>query len=110
MATWPSNLPVTLDNYSETPPDRIIRSSMEVGPQKMRRRSSAQVRKVSLSLMLTDAQLVTLNTFYDTNDALAFDFIDLRTNTAVRARFAGVPKYNKDDYLWSVSVELEYLP
>lgn len=109
MAVWPS-LPISLDSYSETIPDRVIRSSMEVGPQKIRRRSSTAVRKVAFKMMLTDAQVATFDAFFDTNDSLAFDFTDPRTSVLKRARFAGVSKYDRDETMWTVTVELEYLP
>lgn len=110
MATWPSTIKVTRDNYTETPPDRTIRSNMDVGPQKIRRRSTTAVRIVSLRLFLTQAQLTTLDDFYDANDALVFDFPDPRTGTTKRARFTMPPTYGLNETMWDVSVKLEYLP
>lgn len=109
MAVFP-DLPINLNGYNETSPDRVIRSSMEVGPQKIRRRSSSAVRKVSMTMTLTDDQYETFDAFFDANDALAFDFTDPRTSAAKRARFASVPKADRDEMMWNVSFDLEYLP
>lgn len=109
-ATWPATLKITRDNYSETAPDRTIRSSMDVGPQKLRKRSSAAVRKVSLRLFLTDALLQTLDDFFTANEVLVFNFTDPRTNTSKRARFTDSPTYGLNEKMWDVSVKLEYLP
>lgn len=110
MATWPTSLKITRDNYSESAPRTAIRSSMDVGPDKMRKRSSAQVRQVSFRLFLTDALLDTLDDFFVANEALAFDFTDPRTDAAKRARFVEPPQYSLKDTMWDVSVKLEYLP
>lgn len=110
MATWPSELAITRDNYRETPPDRVIRSNMGVGPDKLRRRSSSAVRKLSLILFLNDTELQTLDDFYLANDSLAFDFTDPRTDAVVRARFASPPSYPERETNWNASVELEILP
>ncbi len=110
MATWPSTIHVTRDNYKETSPDRVTRSNMDVGPQKVRRRSSAAVRPVSLSLFLTDAELEIIEDFFDENDALVFDFTDPRTGDAKRARFTSPITAQRRETMWDVSVSLEYLP
>jgi hypothetical protein len=110
MADWPTSIPVTRRDYVETAPDRVIRSTMEIGPQKTRRRSSSAVRPVSFRLFLTDTQIQTLDEFFDTNDALAFNFADPRTQTVKRARFVEPPSYPLEQTHWNVSVKLEYLP
>lgn len=110
MTTWPTEILVSRENYTETPPDRVIRSNMDVGPQKIRRRSSSAVRPVSLRLFLTDAQLEIFDEFYNDNDSLVFDFTDPRTEAVKRARFASPPTYGLNEKMWDVSVKLEYLP
>lgn len=110
MATWPSELIVTRDSYSESPPDRAIRSPMDVGPQKVRRRASSAVRPIGLKLFLTDDLLDTFDDFFNDNDTLVFDFIDPRTGDSKRARFTGAPSYNLNETMWEVSIKMEYLP
>jgi hypothetical protein len=110
MAVWPATLLITRDNYSESVPKTVIRSNMDVGPDKVRKRSSAQVRTVSFKLFLTDVLLQTFDDFFVANEALVFDFTDPRTNTAKRARFTESPTYNLKDTMWDVGVKIEYLP
>lgn len=110
MASWPSTIPVSRENYQEMSPNRVTRSNMDVGPQKIRRRSSSAVRPINLRLMLTDDQLQTIDDFYNDNDAAAFDFIDPRTGDTKRARFADAPSYNLKETMWDVSIKMEYLP
>ena len=58
MTVWPSSLPAPLlSTFKETPPDNVIRTSMDVGVAKVRKRTSANVRPISFSLMLTPAQV-----------------------------------------------------
>jgi hypothetical protein len=110
MATWPSTLPITRDSFKESPPNRVIRSNMDVGPDKVRRRSSNAPRPVSLSLFLTSAQLATFDTFYLENDAYSFTFTHPRTGLVVSARFTSEPDYSVEETMWRVSVEMEILP
>ncbi len=110
MTTWPSTIKVSRNNYTETSPDRVIRSNMDTGPQKLRRRSSSAVRPISLRLFLTSELVETLDDFYDLNDVLVFDFIDPRTSVTKRARFTDKPTYTANETMWNVAVKLEYLP
>lgn len=110
MATWPTSIKVSRTGFEETPPDRVLRTSMEAGLDKLRRRTSNAPRPVSFSLFLTDAQVQTLDDFYLANDALRFDFTDPRTDSAVEARFKSPPKYSLNETMWDVSVELEIMP
>lgn len=111
MATWPSSIEITRENYNEKPPVRAIRTAMDVGPAKVRQRSTAAVRNITLSLFLTEAQLETFDAFWLTNEALAFDFTEPRTSSTVRARFTGQePEYTLDETMWRVVVPLEILP
>lgn len=110
MATWPTSIPITRENFREAPPDRVIRSDMDVGPAKVRRRSTVAVRPVSISLFLTDEQLDTFDEFYLENDAISFTFIHPRTGATESARFTSVPDYVLDETMYRVTVNLEILP
>jgi hypothetical protein len=110
MAVWPATVPVSKDSYKESPPNRAVRSSMDVGPDKVRKRSTAAVREVEIRMMLTDDELEDFDEFFDENETLVFDFTDPRTDTEKRARFASRPTYDLNQTMWSVSVKLEYLP
>ena len=110
MATWPDEVKIMREGYGEKPPQRVIRSETDVGPGKIRRRSTNAVRPVTLNLSLTPVDFETFDAFYLANDALAFDFPDPRSGTNVRARFTSEPDYKFTQTRWSVSVSLEILP
>jgi hypothetical protein len=115
MVAWPNTLPAPLlDSFSESPPDNILRTSMDKGPDKVRRRTTADVRPVAFSLMLTKAELQTLDDFYVVttfSGSVEFDFEHPRTLATVSARFVEPPAYSeRGGVAYLASVSLEILP
>ncbi|NOR27612.1 MAG: hypothetical protein GQ540_03675 [Lutibacter sp.] len=115
MAVWPGSLPQKpLFGFSETTPDLTIRTSMGVGPDKIRRRFTAGVRQFPMSFQMTTAQVATFDTFYITTLAggsLQFDYSDLRTGLLKSWRFVGVPRYTPiSNERWTVDINLEQMP
>ena len=92
MAAWPSTLPQAslLEGALETVQDATIRTEMDVGPAKRRRRYTAVVRRFSVPLILTVDQVATLETFYDSTlsgGVDAFDWLHPRTGASVSLAF-----------------------
>lgn len=110
MADFPSTLTIKRENYKETPPKNAVRSQMGIGPDKVRKRSSAAVRLVSFEMFLTDDELETFDVFYETYEAVSFNFTSPRTGDIFSARFVSEPSYSLNETMWNVSVELELLP
>lgn len=115
MATWPASLPApALGTLRETPPDNVIRSKMDKGPDKTRRRTTANIRPISFTLKLTPAQTATLDTFYDTttfSGADEFDYTHPRTGDAVKARFVDPPEYAEaEGVIYNCAISLEIMP
>jgi len=116
MATWPAGLPQTplADGFGEAAVSSVVRTEMDVGPAKMRRRYTAEVRVYGMGLLLTTAQVATLETFYRTTLAQVdpFDWVDFRTGAACAYRFRTAPSYTEagaPDY-WRTTLDLEKLP
>jgi len=67
-AAWPAGLPQCpiLNGWSETPQPNIGAFAPEVGPPKMKRRSTAKTWLSTLTYRMTSAQVVTFKTFYET--------------------------------------------
>ena len=65
MLTWPSDLPqhVRQSGFSDTLPDGVLRTKMEAGPGKARRRFSAAARPLACSLLLDRQQLARFDRF-----------------------------------------------
>lgn len=115
MANFPAACAAKIqrEGYKETPPDTSIRSSMDTGPDKVRRRSSAGTRNIAFQMFLSDEELDILDDFY-VNDAkecsVPFDFISLRSGSTVSCRFTAAPDYDRDGPYWRVNASLEILP
>ena len=64
---WPDSLPQRpmTDGYVETLRDGRLRSAMEIGPGKMRRRYTNAARPVTLNFVLTTVQRFRLDRFWD---------------------------------------------
>lgn len=121
MATWPLSLPqdILINGYEEQVPNTLIRSSMSHGPAKVRRRTTAGVRMFGAQMLLTKAQVATLDGFIvsTTNGgADAFDWEHPRTGASVSFRFVplddtAVARYNAiSDDLYRAQLKLEILP
>lgn len=116
--TWPSTLPqVPQKGFTESIGVNIIRSAMDSGPAKMRRRSNSP-NTMDLTFIMTTAQTSTLETWIkNTIKGVArFGFPHPRLNTTVEARI--VPsndgqlfqlKYLAPGY-WETSFKFEILP
>lgn len=98
------------DGYSESPPERTIRTNMDVGPAKVRRRTFAATSPIAFSMYLTNSEWNTLYDFYLANDATVFNFVHPRTGQTVKARFSDIPDGSFNQTMWSVNVKLEIMP
>lgn len=115
MPAWPAQLPPpALNTLTESPPNNTLRSSMDKGPEKVRRRTTANTRPLSFVLMLTPALLQVLDDFFvmDTySGSEEFDYTHPRTGAACTARFVGEPEYqDREGQVYATSVSLEILP
>lgn len=117
MAVWPSGKRFTplVGSLQETPPNNSIRSSMDRGPEKVRRRTTANVRPLTFTILLSKADTAVLDTFYnDTtySGADAFTYTHPRTGAVVSARFTEPPQYQEVGGvgLYRSSISLEILP
>ncbi|MEN6538924.1 MAG: hypothetical protein ABFC67_04865 [Mizugakiibacter sp.] len=115
--TWPATLPPPIaDNstaYSGV--SNVLRTEMDAGVAKVRRRFTAVATPFACTLRLTQAQYQTLITFYATTlqDALPFDWTDFRTGVTATYRFVQRPagQYIQGSVnRWQVTLQLELLP
>lgn len=110
MAIWPAKFKVLREGFSETPVDRVIRSQMEVGPAKKRRRTILGVKNISFIVQVDIADYGEFEQFYLDNDVACFDFQHPRTNQTVQARFVSVPTGELNETVYRIPVQLEILP
>lgn len=115
MSTWPATLPQRplVDGWSEAFADTGIRTSMDVGPAKTRRRTSAGEKKYEVSFYMTSAQVDILETFYSTNLAsgtIEFTWNHPRTGNSESWRFTGPPETISKGIGYIASFGLEQMP
>lgn len=113
--TWPASLPQRpLLNFEQTEKPNTIRTGMDVSTAKVRRRFSAVEWRIRAVIKLTDAQLVTFWTFFNTTLAggsLTFDWILPEDESAAELRFVSTPKaVATTASVATVSLELESIP
>jgi len=113
---WPATLPTAplMEGNSESAPNTIIRTAMEVGPPKLRQRSTAGYYTQAYNFHMSKEQLDTLISFYITTcegGALDFEFTHPRLATTQNFRFASPPSWNKiTATIYRVAINLEMLP
>ena len=96
MPAWPSSeLPAPQwDGLQIEMQDTILRSQMDTGHAKTRRRFTAASTYIQATWVFTRAQFVRFMTFYESetySGALAFDWVHPVTNATVQARFRKPP-------------------
>ena len=95
-------------------PDMVVRTEMDAGPAKLRRRFTAAVRPLKGRIEITRAQAATLETFYVTTlagGALPFDWTSPRTLETVSMRFVSPPRVGiLKGTVWFADLDLEILP
>ena len=116
LALWPESLPLAplADRYQETLADTLVRSKVDQGPDKVRRRTTAGVAEMSVSYVLDADQSAVIADFYTTTLAggsLPFVFQHPRSGAVITVRLKRPPQLsarNGSHYL--ARLELEVLP
>lgn len=120
-AAWPASLPqspfLPVTDQRQT---AVVRTSMDAGPPKMRRRFTAAVRQITLGMFLTGAERAVFDAFFATTleeGALPFTWTDPVDDSSVDLRFVEPPAFTlvrpdsaASGRLWSASFKLEILP
>ena len=112
--TWPELLPSGLlaGGFSKQPQGSVIRTAMDAGPKKARRRYTAGTVKYSGKQIFDAAELAVFEQFYHNvlaDGVLRFNFTDPVTLEAAEFRFAADYSVNSVDGLFEVSTQLERL-
>ena len=117
MATWPITLPRTLaTGYDLNPVDPSIRTDMEVGAARTRRRTSARNDKVGVNWIFSDSEMAIFRDWFDDPAQCAGGSAWFATKlalgtggvVAVEARFVGIWKSVViPPLMWSVTATLE---
>lgn len=118
MAAWPDTLPNPLAaGYQLDAGDQTLRTEMETGAPRVRRRTTARNDRVAVSWLMTETQFDAFRDWFD-NDSTgiaggsAWFTVNLAVGTgtrraAVDARFAGPFNAIPDAQYWRVQATLE---
>ena len=117
MPAWPGTLPQLFQRpgFKEVEGDNLLRTVMDKGPPKVRRRGSDATRKHVGHMIMDGTQYVTFRNFYNVtlaNGSLLIDSGLVDAHGTLRTfRIEKPPEYEPlgNDY-WQVSLELEELP
>lgn len=115
MPSWPASLPQKPleSGYSEGTIDTSVRTSMDVGPAKVRRRISAGTRDCQMQFFMTSSQLSDFITFYETtilSGSLSYTWNHPRTGNSYSWRIKKAPQWSKQGQYYVIPLELEQLP
>lgn len=116
MPAWPSGLQERMDqeNFSIEKGETVIRTEMDVGPVKVRRRSTRPIDKVNCSILLTAGQYSVFETFFNTTvngGTTPFDWVHPITEAAAVFRFSRPPQYsNVGPTVFRAVFQLEIMP
>ena len=111
---WPQGLPETLllEGLSAKRNSGVIRTQMDAGPKKARRRYTASTKTFSGKMILTAGQRYALEEFYHSalaDGVLRFNFTDPQTLETGEFRFTEDYTENSLADMFEVSVSLEKL-
>lgn len=89
---WPLSLPVAplVSGYQEALPDNTIRTNMDKGPAKVRRKGAALPVVFKVKMTLTQSQRAELRTFLNSTTAqgaLRFEWTHPDTGATIECRF-----------------------
>lgn len=112
---WPSSLPQrpTVGGYLERFADTVLRTAMEAGAAKTRRRFTAAPRQIEVTFRVNAAQAAIFKSFFEettAGGALPCDWVHPREGTSAEFRFVEAPRVSAvTGTLFSVAVKLEQM-
>jgi len=112
---WPAGLINVIplrEGFEQTSPNNVIRQDMDVGPAKIRARSTSGYRQQKNMIIVTAAELAIFITFYEVTlsyGALDFTWDDPITGSTFTYRFKEPPNWESFGIDYKVNMSMEYL-
>ncbi len=115
MPTWPASLPQKplSGSWTRTPQNNRVAFEPSVGPPIVRRRGSVKVHMSRGRFGMTQAQIVTFETFFETDlkdGSLSFDWSDPETGVSMDWRIKNYTMSDAGNDERFVDIELTRLP
>ena len=111
---WPESLPsgMLAAGFSRQPQSNVVRTAMDAGPKKARRRYTARTIHYSGRQVFDATELETFEQFYSTilaDGVLRFNYIDPVTMETAEFRFTGDYTVTETEGCFEVTLPLERL-
>ena len=115
MPAWPSTIPQYFqrDGFEETPGNDTIRSPNSIGPDKVRRRTTANPEEIKGFIYMDQTEYTTFKAFYKDDlgrGSLSFTWVDPIDRSAATFRFMEKYKTAAAGAGFLVAIKLEKLP
>jgi len=112
MPSWPLTLPqrVQRDGLQQELQTNVLRTPMDIGPDKLRYRTKSNYRRADMVVVLTEAQLQILIGFFEDdiyNGSLPFTWNDPIFQTVETFRFLEPPIWEPYGLQYKVSLKME---
>lgn len=109
---WPPSLPqvIRLEGLATKKKSNVVRTQMDAGPQKARRRYTVQTKEFTGSVVVNESQRELLEDFYDNvlgSGVLRFVMKDPQTLLPAEFRFLEDYDEESNDGLWIITMKLE---
>jgi hypothetical protein len=116
-AVWPialNDVAFEPQGFVEKWPDVVLRTQMEVGEAKQRRRFTSAPTPIEGTILIRDPDVPILYAFWDTTlgkGALRFEWVHPRTRTLATFRFTARPELGAQagGAWWRITLKLELL-
>ena len=109
LSTLPSNF--NYNSFSEGQQSGLVRTNMDAGPAKVRRRFTAAVETYAGSMTMDSTQKSAFKVFYQTTTkmgSLTIEFPNPVSIGTIDVRFVGTPTYKAlENSYWTVSFSIE---
>ncbi len=110
--TWPAELPelIILNGLVAKKNSNVIRTSMDAGPQKTRRRYTVQTKNFDGYIVITESQREVLEDWFDNtigSGSLRFKMKNPQTLQVEEFRFREDYSEESSDGLWKIVLPLE---
>lgn len=109
--TWPQSLPqvLILDGLNAEKQNSVVRTEMDAGPAKQRRRYTISQKDFNGSIVVTESQRKILEDWYDNVIGGVLRFVMKDPQTLLPAEFRFKKHYKEDslDGNWRITMELE---
>lgn len=113
---WPAGLPQrpSVGGYQERFAEVALRTQMEAGAAKVRRRFTAAPRQLEIAFRMSASQVALLREFFEETargGAAPYDWMHPRDGSAATFRFVEPPRVTAiAANLFSVALKLEHMP